>query len=93
MMFPYGMMGGGFPFFGGWFWYLLPVLILWEAVWKGVGLWRSAKNDQLAWFIAILVINSVGILPILYIIFFQRGRGKMIVIEPEPKKAKKKAKK
>ncbi|MBI4454229.1 hypothetical protein HY636_06305 [Candidatus Woesearchaeota archaeon] len=50
---------------------LLIPLIIWEAVWKGIGLWKSARNNQLVWFIAILVINSVGILPIIYLLFFQ----------------------
>ncbi|MCX6708102.1 MAG: DUF5652 family protein [Candidatus Woesearchaeota archaeon] len=53
--------------------YLLPVII-WEAIWKAVGLWKSARNKQLYWFIAILVVNSVGILPIIYIVFFQKKR-------------------
>ena len=53
--------------------YLLP-LIIWEAIWKAVGLWKSARNNQLYWFIAILVVNSVGILPIIYTVFFQKKR-------------------
>ncbi|MBS3122139.1 hypothetical protein J4434_04605 [Candidatus Woesearchaeota archaeon] len=50
---------------------LIPVII-WEAVWKGIGLWKSARNSQLVWFIAIMVVNSVGILPIIYLLFFQK---------------------
>lgn len=51
---------------------LLYILIAWEAVWKGISLWHSARNKQLPWFIAILIINSVGILPIVYLIFFRK---------------------
>lgn len=50
---------------------LLP-LIIWEAVWKSIGLWKSARNSQLAWFVAIILFNTVGILPIAYILFFQK---------------------
>jgi len=50
---------------------LIP-LIIWEAIWKAIALWKSARNSQLVWFIAILVINSVGILPIVYLAFFQK---------------------
>lgn len=92
MMFPYSEMMGGLPF-GGLWWFapLLGILMVWDAVWKGIGMWRASKNDQLAWFIAMLVINSVGILPIIYILFFQKGRGKIIIIPEKPeKKAKKK---
>lgn len=51
---------------------LLIPLIIWEAIWKGIGMWKSARNNQLRWFIAILVLNTLGILPIVYIYFFQK---------------------
>lgn len=53
----------------------LPTLIfvaLWEGAWKAVAFWKSARNNQLGWFIAILLINSAGILPITYLFFFQK---------------------
>lgn len=51
--------------------WLIP-LIIWEAVWKGIALWKAGRNNQLKWFIAILVLNTVGILPIIYLKFFQK---------------------
>lgn len=45
--------------------------IIWELVWKGLGLWHSAKKDDKGWFIAILILNTAGILPIIYIYFFK----------------------
>ncbi len=51
--------------------WLLPLLLflcLWEAVWKIIALWQSARNNHLAWFICIALINTIGILPIVYII-------------------------
>lgn len=51
--------------------WLIP-LIIWEAIWKSIALWKSARNNQLNWFIAILILNTVGILPIIYIKFFQK---------------------
>lgn len=53
--------------------WLIPIII-WEAVWKAIGLWKSARNNQLIWFIAIIIINSVGILPIIYLVFFQKKK-------------------
>ena len=50
------------------------VLAIWEGVWKVIGMWKSARNDQLAWFICIAVFNTAGILPIVYILFFQKKR-------------------
>jgi len=48
------------------------ILIIWEVIWKAIGMWKSARNNQLAWFICILIFNTAGILPIIYIIFFQK---------------------
>ena len=53
--------------------WLIP-LIIWELIWKGIALWKSGRNNQLKWFVAILILNTVGILPILYIKFFQKKR-------------------
>jgi len=51
--------------------WLLPVLILvavWEAVWKLIALWKAGRNNELAWFICIALLNTAGILPIIYLI-------------------------
>lgn len=53
-------------------WILL--LSVWESVWKAIALWKAAKNNQLTWYVCILVFNTVGILPILYIKFFQNKK-------------------
>jgi len=56
---------------------LIPVLILiavWDGVWKVIGLWKSARNNQLAWFICLAIFNTVGILPIIYLVWCQRDR-------------------
>ncbi len=53
--------------------WLIP-LIIWEAIWKGVGLWKSGKNNQLYWFIAMFILNTAGILPIIYLRFYQKKK-------------------
>jgi hypothetical protein len=50
------------------------VLVLWELFWKGIALWKAARESQKYWFIAILILNTAGILPILYIFLFKKGR-------------------
>ncbi len=57
-----------------WFIALFIALIVWSAIWKGLALWRAARNTQLAWFIVLLVVNTAGILEILYISFFQKKK-------------------
>jgi hypothetical protein len=52
---------------------VLVLVALWDAAWKVVAMWKSARNNQLAWFICIAVFNTAGILPILYILLFQNA--------------------
>ncbi len=51
--------------------YMIPFMI-WDMIWRGIALWKSGRNNQLAWFVALLLVNSIGILPIIYIMFFQK---------------------
>lgn len=50
----------------------LVLLSLWTLPWKGVALWKAAKKNDLVWFIVLLIINTVGILEILYIFIFSK---------------------
>ncbi len=54
--------------FLSWFIPLVFILAVWEAVWKMIAMWKSARKDQLAWFICIGIFNTVGILPIVYLL-------------------------
>ena len=47
---------------------LIVVLALFDAVMKAIAMWKSARNNHLVWFICIAVFNTVGILPIVYLI-------------------------
>ena len=48
------------------------LIAVWSIPWKGYALWIAAKNSHKWWFIALLVINTVAILEIIYI--FAVGR-------------------
>ncbi len=49
------------------------LVAIWDGVWKLIALWKSARHDQLAWFICLAIFNTAGILPILYILCFQKS--------------------
>lgn len=53
--------------------WLAPFVVI-EIILKGIALWKAARNKQLYWFIALIVVNSVGVLPLIYLLFFQRKR-------------------
>jgi len=49
---------------------LIIIIGIWSLVWKGFALWKAATKKQKIWFVALLIINSIGILEILYIYIF-----------------------
>lgn len=53
----------------------LPYLIVWEAFWKGLALWHSGRRGQAAWFVILIVVNTIGILPIIYLFAVARLKG------------------
>ncbi|NLO69914.1 MAG: hypothetical protein GX102_02970 [Porphyromonadaceae bacterium] len=51
-----------------WWTPLLFILFVFDLVMKGFALWKAARNNHLAWFICIIVLNTAGILPIIYLL-------------------------
>jgi hypothetical protein len=47
---------------------VLMILLAWDLVWRGMALWKSAKKNQSTWFVFLLIVNSLGILPIIYLL-------------------------
>ena len=64
------------PVLGVSFWiiYVVVTLIVWEFVWKLIALWKAGRNNQLGWFICIAIINTVGILPIIYLWIYKEKK-------------------
>lgn len=48
---------------------VLLVLAIVDLILKGWALWRAARMGMKWWFIPLLVVNSVGILPAIFLIF------------------------
>jgi len=44
--------------------------------WKGIALWKASRLGQKYWFIALLVVNTVAILEIIYIFVIARKKEK-----------------
>ncbi len=45
----------------------LIILLAWRLVWKGLALWRAAKRGDKIWFVVFLLVNTAGILEIIYL--------------------------
>ncbi len=72
------------------FFIILIIIMIWSGIWKAIALWKSARNKQIAWFIVLCVFNTIGILEILYIAFWQKDKNSA---KPAVKEASKPVKK
>jgi len=50
------------------------LIVLVDVILKGMALWKAGRNNQSYWFVALLVFNTAGILPLIYILFFQKPK-------------------
>ena len=60
--------------------FIIALVIIWSLIWKGLALWRSAGLRHKYWFIALFLINTLGILEIIYI-FLVAKKYKVEVVE------------
>ncbi len=67
---------------------IIGILMIWELVWKGIGMWKAAQNGSKPWFIILLLFNTIGILPILYIFVFSKWEKRLKNKKEENQKKK-----
>jgi hypothetical protein len=46
---------------------IIIIITLWTLFWKGYAVWTAAKNNHKGWFVAVLVLNTFGIIEIIYL--------------------------
>jgi hypothetical protein len=56
------------------YWPALIAIGLWSIPWKGYALWKAARRDDRAWFVVLLIVNTMGLLDILYIFIWSKRR-------------------
>ncbi len=76
----------------------LILLVAWTMIWKGIALWHAGKHKQKGWFVAMFLLNTAGLLPIIYLLGFKPRKDpeqieeviveqvKRKVVKKEPKK-------
>ena len=50
------------------------IFVIWSIFWKGLALWKSAHLEHRKWFIVLLLVNTLGILEIIYIFYVNRKK-------------------
>lgn len=53
---------------------LLTAGAIWAISWKGFALYHAARQEQKLWFVAVLFINTVGLLEIAYLFYFAKNK-------------------
>ena len=66
--------------------FVLALIVIWTLIWKGMALWKAAREGNKIWFVVLLLVNTVGILEILYLYVFSKKSVKPTV---EPTEAPK----
>ena len=51
---------------------LIWIAIAWTIVWKYIAFWMAARRKHKAWYIVMCIVQTVGILEILYIFIFSK---------------------
>jgi hypothetical protein len=52
-------------------WWIVIGITVWSFPWKGVALWKAAGAKNKLWFIILLLVNTLGILEIIYIFLIE----------------------
>lgn len=52
----------------------LLVILIWTVPWKGIALWKAAKNGHKKWFVVLLIFNTLALLEIIYIFYFSKKK-------------------
>lgn len=68
--------------------WLLVIVFVWTLFWKGLALWKSARNNHSVWFVILLVVQTFGIVEILYVFLFSKISFKEFESQPKRKKRK-----
>jgi len=58
---------------------IIYLIIAWTLPWKAMALWKAARNSHKKWFVALLILNTLAILEIIYIFYFAKKKNETVV--------------
>ena len=53
---------------------IIIIFLAFDVIMKLIAMWKSAQNNHLIWFICLAIFNTIGILPIVYLIMYRNKR-------------------
>jgi len=66
-MYDAGTTGNIPAMYGASLFVIIAALTVWDWVWKAIAMWHAARRGEKVWFVVILIFNTIGILPIVYL--------------------------
>jgi hypothetical protein len=63
----------------GWLVPIIVLCVIWDTTWKLIGMWKAGRNNELAWFICIAIFNTMGLLPIIYILLHKDDEKRLTI--------------
>ena len=70
--------------------FLFSIMLIWSLVWKLLALWKAAEKKAPLWFVILAMVNTMGILEILYFYIFSEMKPKSKKQEKNERKIKRK---
>lgn len=61
---------------------VLVALLLLATVLKAFALWHAARSNQTVWFVVLLVLNTLGILELVYLAAFRKDKQSYVAPQP-----------
>ena len=53
---------------------LVSIILVTVLILKGLALYKAARKESVVWFWVILVLNTLGVVPLLYLIFSEKEK-------------------
>ncbi len=69
---------------------MLIIILIWILIWKGLALWKSARLNQPVWFFLLFIVNTLGLLEIIYLLIYSNHQVQNLKIEKLERKKRKK---
>jgi methionyl-tRNA synthetase len=66
MMNPFYVYGSGSAFIA------VLVIAIWSIIWKLYAVWMAARHNHKKWFVALIILNTLGILEIIYVFYIAK---------------------
>lgn len=53
---------------------VLMIIVVVDLILKGISMWKAAQNENKGWFIALFLFNTMGILPLIYLLTHKKAK-------------------